>query len=71
MEHRCTGDGLEARIGAPAKIKADVVLLQEVPRRSGPERLKRRAYSPVLRAAELPPTPIPWWGGRTMQFEYA
>jgi hypothetical protein len=28
-------------------------------------RLNRRAYSPVLRAADLPPTPIPWWGGRT------
>ena len=34
-------------------------------------RLKRRAYSPVLRAADLPPTPIPWWGSRTLHFEYA
>lgn len=32
-------------------------------------RLNRRAYSPVLRAADLPPTPVPWWGGRTLHFE--
>jgi hypothetical protein len=34
-------------------------------------RLNRRAYSPVLRAANLPPTPIPWWGGRTLHYEFA
>ena len=33
-------------------------------------RLKRRAYSPVLRAADLPPTPVPWWGGRTIHYEF-
>jgi transposase len=33
-------------------------------------RLKRRAYSPVLRAANLPPTPVPWWGGRTLRYEF-
>ncbi|MGH3665276.1 MAG: hypothetical protein ACRDU8_04160 [Egibacteraceae bacterium] len=33
-------------------------------------RLNRRAYSPVLRAADLPPTPIPWWHGRTLHYEY-
>jgi transposase len=33
-------------------------------------RLNRRAYSPVLRAADLPDTPVPWWGGRTLRFEF-
>src|SRR6266576_3591404 len=31
-------------------------------------RLERRAYSPVLRKADLPPaTTIPWWGNRTLR----
>jgi hypothetical protein len=35
-------------------------------------RLERRAYSPVLRQAGLPAqTPIPWWGGRILRYEYA
>ena len=35
-------------------------------------RLERRAYSPVLRQASLPAeTPIPWWGGRILRFEFA
>ncbi len=33
-------------------------------------RLNRRAYSPVLRQADLPITPVPWWGGRTLRFEF-
>lgn len=33
-------------------------------------RLNRRAYSPVLRAADLPDTAVPWWGGRTLHFEF-
>jgi transposase-like protein len=32
-------------------------------------RLDERAYAPVLRAADLPHTPIPWLGGRTLRFE--
>jgi len=33
-------------------------------------RLERRAYSPVLRQADLPPAaPVPWWGNRTLRFE--
>jgi transposase len=32
-------------------------------------RLERRAYAPVLRQADLPPTTIPWWGNRTLRFE--
>jgi len=32
-------------------------------------RLERRAYSPVLRKASLPDTPVPWWDGRTVRYE--
>jgi transposase len=34
-------------------------------------RLDRRAYSPVLRQADLPDTPVPWWGNRTLRYEFA
>ncbi len=35
-------------------------------------RLERRAYSPVLRKASLPPaTTVPWWGNRTLRYELA
>src|SRR5262249_37732672 len=34
-----------------------------------PVRLERRAYTPVLRKAALPETPVPWWGGRILRFE--
>jgi transposase len=35
-------------------------------------RLERRAYSPVLRKANLPAqTTIPWWGNRTLRYEFA
>ena len=34
-------------------------------------RLDRRAYSPVLRTADLPDTTVPWWGGRRLHYEYA
>jgi len=34
-------------------------------------RLERRACSPVLRKASLPPaTTIPWWGNRTLRYEF-
>ncbi|HET9563559.1 MAG TPA: transposase [Mycobacterium sp.] len=34
-------------------------------------RLDRRAYTPVLRQADLPDnTPVPWWGNRTLRFEF-
>lgn len=33
-------------------------------------RLDRRAYTPVLRKADLPDTPVPWWGGRTLRYEF-
>lgn len=34
-------------------------------------RLDRRTYSPVLRSAHIPGTAVPWWGGRTLHFDYA
>jgi hypothetical protein len=34
-------------------------------------RLDRRAYSPILRTADLPDTTVPWWGGRRLHLEYA
>jgi len=34
-------------------------------------RLDRRAYSPVLRQADLPDTPVPWWGNHTLHYEFA
>jgi hypothetical protein len=35
-------------------------------------RLDRRAYSPVLRRADLPgDTHVPWWGNRTIRYEIA
>jgi transposase len=35
-------------------------------------RLERRAYTPVLRKASLPTqTTIPWWGNRTLRYEFA
>ena len=34
-------------------------------------RLDRRAYSPILRQANLPDTTIPWWGNRRLHLEYA
>jgi hypothetical protein len=32
-------------------------------------RLGERTYSPVLRAANLPTTEVPWWEGRRLRFE--
>jgi hypothetical protein len=35
-------------------------------------RLDRRAYTPVLRQADVPDnTPVPWWGNRTLRFEFS
>jgi transposase len=35
-------------------------------------RLERRADAPVLRQADLPgATPVPWWGNRTLRYEFA
>jgi hypothetical protein len=32
--------------------------------------LNRRTYSPVLRQADIPEVQVPWWGGRTLRFEF-
>jgi hypothetical protein len=35
-------------------------------------RLDRRAYTPVLRQADLPrETTVPWWGNRTLRYEFS
>ena len=34
-------------------------------------RLDRRAYSPVLRQADLPTVTIPWWGDRRLRYQFA
>ena len=35
-------------------------------------KINRRAYSPVLRHADLlADTTVPWWGGRHLHFEFA
>ncbi len=35
-------------------------------------RLNRRAYSPVLRQADLPTdTTVPWWGNRSLRYQFA
>jgi hypothetical protein len=35
-------------------------------------KINRRAYSPVLRKADLPAdTAVPWWGNRTLHWEFA
>ena len=35
-------------------------------------RINRRAYSPVLRQADLPTdTTVPWWGNRRLRLDYA
>jgi hypothetical protein len=35
-------------------------------------RLERRAFSLVLRSADLPPaTPVPWWQNRPVRYEFA
>ena len=34
-------------------------------------RLDRRAYSPVLRQAELPTVTVPWWGNRRLSYQFA
>jgi hypothetical protein len=33
-------------------------------------RLKLSTYSPVLRQADIPEVAVPWWGGRTLRFEF-
>jgi transposase len=63
--HAATPDTLQRRfLETPGQIitAGDTVTI----------RLERRAYAPVLRQADLPAaTTIPWWGNRTLRYEFA
>ncbi len=63
--HSATPDTLQRRfLDTPAEIisNGDSITIK----------INRRAYSPVLRHASLPAdTPVPWWGGRQLHFEFA
>jgi hypothetical protein len=61
--HHATPDTLQRRFlstGGLIVNNGDSVLVQ----------LKRRTYSPVLRQADIPEVAVPWWGGRTLRFEF-
>ena len=69
---------LRARLPGYATVTPDTIQRRflETPGRiiTAPDtitvRLERRAFSPVLRKADLPAaTPVPWWGGRTIRYE--
>jgi hypothetical protein len=71
---------LRARLPGYATVTPDTIQRRflETPGQiiTGPDsitvRLERRAFSPVLRKADLPAaTPVPWWGGRTIRYEIA
>jgi len=63
--HRATPDTLQRRfLETPGQI---ITTDQAVT-----VRLERRAYAPVLRQADLPPaTTVPWWGNRTLRYEFS
>jgi len=60
-----TPDTLQRRfLDTPGEIinTADTIIVK----------LNRRAYSPVLRSADLPAdTTVPWWGGHRLRFDFA
>ncbi len=60
-----TPDTLQRRfLDTPGEIinTADTIIVK----------LNRRAYSPVLRSADLPAdTTVPWWAGRRLRFDFA
>jgi transposase-like protein len=62
--HNATPDTLQRRfLDTPGQIinHGDTITV----------RINRRAYSPVLRQADLPTaTTVPWWGNRTLRFEF-
>lgn len=61
--HQATPDTLQRRfLSTPGTIENDGNTITV--------HLRRRTYSPVLRAAAIPDTTIPWWGNRTLHFEY-
>jgi len=63
--HNVTPDVLQRRfLETPGRITttSDIITV----------RLDRRAYTPVLRQADLPnDTPVPWWENRTLRFEFS
>jgi transposase len=63
--HRATPDTLQRRfLETPGTIINDGDTITV--------RLERRAYAPVLRKASLPPTTtVPWWGNRTLRYEFS
>jgi transposase len=63
--HTATPDTLQRRfLETPGQIITDGDTITV--------RLERRAYTPVLRKASLPAqTTIPWWGNRTLRYEFA
>jgi len=63
--HTATPDTLQRRfLETPGQIITDGDTITV--------RLERRAYTPVLRKASLPTqTTIPWWGNRTLRYEFA
>src|ERR1700733_4654043 len=60
-----TPDTLQRRfLDTPGEISSDGTSITV--------KINRRAYSPVLRDADLPAdTTVPWWGGRPLHFEFA
>jgi transposase len=62
--HHATPDTLQRRFlsttGTITTTSSDTITVN----------LDRRTYSPILRQADLPDTTIPWWGNRTLHFEY-
>jgi hypothetical protein len=70
-------DGLRRRLPGYATATPDTLWRRFISTKGsvvlGPDdvivRLGERTYSPVLRAAQLPPVAVPWWGGRTLHFE--
>jgi hypothetical protein len=63
--HAATPDTLQRRfLETPGQIITDDDTITV--------RLERRAYTPVLRKASFPAqTTVPWWGNRTLRYEFA
>ena len=63
--HTATPDTLQRRF-----LKTDGIILND--KDTITVRLDLRAYSPVLRQADIPnETIVPWWGDRRLRFQYA
>jgi hypothetical protein len=58
---RFPGTNVDSSTGGVIQNRGDTIVV----------RLNRRTYSPVLRSADIQETPVPWWGGRRLRFEYA